>query len=281
MTDQPTTNAAAPDGAKFLGYLDQLVANIRRQTGGNDGWWVVGGLARDAMVGRPQPPVKYECGNWRDVDLLFSAPLLHIGRRIRRRNTTPLDLEIVTSNIVVVHPGERAYLKAGRASVDVSPDLFERQMVSLDGVEFPTLPASTLLHMYCVGIHMHGATKKSDVAHMYALARLARLAKTGARAFPHELYEGFHHFARLKSGMEWANQLAQWYWQSPLQRIVPLNHVYLYPCLERLWLGAAFLERHIAGPAAPAERWRRRRDMKELMGTTAAQAVETPRVAQV
>ncbi|MCL5432651.1 MAG: hypothetical protein M1524_00860 [Patescibacteria group bacterium] len=243
------------DRSLYLGYLREVLSNLTEEAGGLEGWWVVGGIARVAVLGEKDFPVISPQGSFRDVDIVVSEDKKNIIHNAIKKDRTPIHFGGgCLQPVIRVNKGKDPVLQYGQVRVSVPSKTFETQIISLGGIDFPTLPTRTLLHLYGIGRHM----REKDVLNAMALARYIR--ENPDPRYPEELYESFHEFINRKNragGQSVSGvllKLAYLYRESPLNNIVPITQEgCLSKILMGIWQKTGDLERAISTKTSEVE----------------------------
>lgn len=233
----PVVESTAEERAQYLKYFETVVSLLKEWAGGTNGFWIVGGLARDAVMHNENFVVMDVNGNWRDIDILVDSDHIFLIDRLRKENPTPVLAHGATHNVLKITK-TNVLAEFGSISIPLSKEVFYTQMISLGNVDFPSLPANTLLHMYSLGERPRGKMREKDFINALALAR--HLKNYPDPQFREESYSGFHEFARLrnvkkqKSVSYYLLVLARAYRESFMNKIVPINSKNLMPILEHV-----------------------------------------------
>jgi hypothetical protein len=219
---------------EYLNEFGKVIDIFTDLAGGREGWWVIGGMARDAYLGNDEFVVGDTRGNWRDVDFLTTDRNKHLIEETRRRYKGPIPIDGTSVQHFIELPDtenvKSPVLKFGALKVSVPKSTFDTVNTKIGRVEFPTLPAQTLFHLYAVGDRPDGKMRKKDHLNAIDLARYIRHQPDPEH--PDELYEGFHRFAREKnrpgqvSITSKARNVARKYIDSPLNKRFPINKGY-------------------------------------------------------
>lgn len=218
---------------EFLSYFRETLNVISGVA--NGGWWVVGGVARDAIVNRKAFTVKQSDGEWRDLDLITSG---EVAKAIlARMRFARMPLHVGMSMNTTVRAGEEWRLGFGRIRMAVPKQAFETVFLRLGDVEFPSFSPQTLLHLYCAGERPGGRMRDKDYLNVWKLAEYIRVNPDPN--FPESLYRSFHQFSHQKNGRksfeQFAMDMAIAYRNSPANRYLPINHPAVLPLVERVW----------------------------------------------
>ncbi len=219
---------------QYLKQLGSVVSNITEITGGNK-WWVIGGIARDAIIGNRNFSF-VDCYNQtRDTDILLSTGCAAKAPEIRSLKTQ-IPLGVRFHNFIEVSASE-ATLCFGRIKKPVSPDLFDTQIVQLGDVPFPTLPALTLQHIYLID----GKMRPKDFQNCFTFSRY--IFEMGLSK-DEEKYRVFHNFLRERDTQfnftKILMNMVRKYRNSPLHSLLPFTHPKLYPLVECVWHRLSF-----------------------------------------
>lgn len=221
-------------------YLEELrttLETIRSCVGGEDsnkGWYVIGGLPIDAYMGERHIYTSSIEKGTRDMDILPHIETLPRLHEAKRQNRTRVTIDMPYHPILHIENTE-ASLNLGKYKSDLDPKIFNTQMVNLCGVEFPTLSPMTLLHLYTVGIAIHGSLRLKDFSNALRLARLTR-EESGGIYRPGKEYEPFHRFLKNSGYAEYLPlKMLRLYRKLKLQHWVPLDGPLLQPYMEFIW----------------------------------------------
>lgn len=225
------------DREKYLSHLKTLFSFIKEEAKGFEGWWVIGGIARDAFLHPNSFVTMSPDGQYRDVDLLFSQQNKDLAQKIRKENPTPISVGAVFHNFAEITPVS-ATLRYGKIQINVPVQTFATQIVNLGEVEFPTVPVETLFHLYCLGENHEGKMREKDFLNAFDLARYIK-ANPDPR-YPESFYRGFHKFSKLRNAAKtdlnsFLYGLAREYKNSPLNKILAVNDPRLMPLFEHVW----------------------------------------------
>jgi len=223
------------DREVYLTHLHNLLTVVEQEAGGKEGWWVIGGIARDAVLQKEDFVVMSPEGTWRDVDILFSQAKKDLAVKVRRENPTPLSIGAVYHNIAEIKPSE-ATLKFGKINVSVPPQV----------IEFPTLSAETLFHLYCIGDRPEGKMREKDFLNALDLGR--SIAQNPDPKYPESLYAGFHEFSKLKNSTKGGLNN---FLYSPLNKVIAINNPRIMPVLEHIWQACGDISLHRPGEKTP------------------------------
>ena len=226
------------DRESYLTAFSQSVFMLKEGIG-EAGWWVVGGMAREAWRKNEDFAIytrdKTKKGELRDIDILIGIEDQNTFDEVRKYNDTGLGWGSSFRWYLRVGK-EQAFLKYGQHRVDLPMQVFEPQMVSLGGVDFPTVFPRTLLHMYAV----HGAlnNKFEDAL------KLARIVKLHPEVdLPESEYIGFHKFMSIRSDLRknpvgWVlDRMAKLYLRSPMNKVFSLSDSRIMPLIKKIWWG--------------------------------------------
>ncbi|MBM3209354.1 hypothetical protein FJZ40_03625 [Candidatus Shapirobacteria bacterium] len=238
--------AAFNERQYFLSEFGNVMRILTEEARGVDGWWVIGGLARDAILGKPDFATRDTKGGWRDIDVLCSKERAATLTKAQRRYAGPLHVGggILQTCIRVPANGDVS-LENGPTRQAVPRETFDTRIVSLDTVSFPALPARTLLHLYCLM-----GMRSKDFVNALALARYLQL--NPEPNYPEPLYAGFHKFARAtkltdnKSVSRSLMRAAVLYRESPLYAALPITHAPLRILMGTAWDAVGAVERFLA-----------------------------------
>lgn len=226
------------DQETYFRQFGNIIDTISNRAGGTEGWWIVGGLARDAITGNPTQIVK-PTGELKDVDVIFSNPNKHLGAEIQKENESPLYVGTSLQNVVNVEETGEVSLRLGKVEVSVPPETFTTQLQTLHGVQFPTLPAETLYYLYCAGYRPDGKMREKDIQGAKELADY--IAAHPNPTYPSELYTPFlTFFDRTNKDPDFnpskiLMEAGQKYMNSKMNRIVPLDSPKIRKPLEKVW----------------------------------------------
>ncbi len=226
----------------YFHNLQILIEKVRDLANGNEGWWVVGGIARDAWIGKKKPVVASPEGTLRDVDFVFSSRKRLIGSKIRRSNPTPIPVGMPFQWCLKVED-DKAEIRLGKINLEVPKKTFETHTLSLEGVGFPSLPIETLFHLYCLGERPGGKMREKDFLGALDLAR--QMKDNSNPRYPKSLYKNFHQFAKRKNGTEIGfcqglMSLAGAYRNSSLNNFFPIGKVASF--LRPIWETSNLIE---------------------------------------
>jgi hypothetical protein len=204
-------------------YLSELAVVFSFLEGalGSEGWWVIGGIARDAILGNSEFVVKSPDGQWRDVDMLCDNRRKKLFARARGEYNGFLELggSSLQPFVDIPENGLPA-IKIGSIQEVVPSKVFDTVRLQIGNVSFPSLPAPTLLHLYA----LRGMRRK-DFLNALDLARHIR--KNPDESHPESLYKGFHRFShRVHKGRtltQLVRKVGFSYRDSELNRILPIN----------------------------------------------------------
>jgi len=220
---------------EFLFYVGQALKHIESYAG-NEGWWVVGGIAREAYLNNKIFVVRSPEGDWRDMDLLCDNQRAPKIRSAVDTYKGPLHIGGGSMQMYVHITEGVAFLRSGKTLIEVPRPVFDTNVVSLNGLLFPTLPCNTLLHLYL----LHGRMREKDFYSALDLARV--LNSLDQNEYPEEMYIGFHEFFDRVYGidrkMDWINYLkaaAYAYRNSRLNKLLPINSGPARNFLFKLW----------------------------------------------
>lgn len=209
----------------YFHNLQILIEKVKDLAGGNEGWWVVGGIARDALIGKEKPVVVSPEGALRDVDFIFSSRKRSIGSRIRKNNPTSIPVGMPFEWCLKVED-DKTEVRLGKINLELPRKTFETHTLSLGGVSFPSLPIETLFHLYCLGERPGGKMREKDFLNALDLAR--QIKNNSNPRYPESLYENFHQFAKRKNETEISlcqglMSLARAYRNSSLNNFFPIG----------------------------------------------------------
>lgn len=234
IREQPTPI----DKETYFGKFGEIIQNVTERAGGTEGWWVIGGLARDAITGNETEFIKPD-GHVKDVDIIFSNSLKHLGPELQKENKSPLYIGTSLQNVVNVEPNEKASLKLGKVEVAIPPETFTTEMQNLHGVDFPTLPPETLYYLYCAGYRPDGKMREKDIKGAKELADHL-VAKPNPK-YPSALYTPYLTFydqTNKDVGFNLSKILmeaGQKYMSSRMNDVIPLNSPKIRKPLEKVW----------------------------------------------
>lgn len=176
-------------------YLEKFRKTIKYLSTkyGEGNWWLVGGLARDAVLKNNTFSINLE----RDVDVIIRGKVK--GHKEHIEGLLPID---TAYNYIVHIDGEKVTLKRGGIEVAVDSRAFDTRMISFGGVECPSFPVLTLFHLYS----LRGQLRPKDFVSALQLGRFLR--NNTDPAHPERIYNGFHIFSkRSKSAKSYAAKL--------------------------------------------------------------------------
>lgn len=223
----------------YLLSLGELVEFLDEGLG-QDSWWVVGGLSRDAHLGKKDFTVKYQDGGLRDVDILVREDKKRLYyHELAPLYQGPLRLagESLGTNIQI--GDNRVDLRFGKILVGVPPETFNTEVLSVGDVKFPSVPLNTLFHLYAVGDRPFGKMRQKDFLNALLIGRF--MMENPNDKYPESMYEGFHEFAYRKNQLRedqfmlCLRGLAHAYSISPLNKILPMSDSTTRKALIHLW----------------------------------------------
>ncbi len=229
-----TRESTPEERREFLDYFKETINTINQVAVTN--WWMVGGVARDATVGKKNFTVKQSTGEWRDLDIVASRETAKAITAIMKSKGTPLHVGM--SMNTVIKPQGESQLQFSELKMKVPDIVFETKLLRLGEVEFPSFSAQTLLHLYCTGERPGGKMRDKDFLNVLELARFIK--NNPDSKYPESLYEGFHRFSRLKnksskSFEQFVMDIAVGYRNSRLNDYLPINHPTVLPIVEHIW----------------------------------------------
>lgn len=227
------------DEEERRGYLlkvSEALNHIRSEVG-NDGWWVVGGIARDAYINNGEFAVRNPEGGLRDMDILCKNSIAPALDKAVGTYKGPLHIGGALTRLFLNVGDNEALLTYRKTHVPVPYEVFNTFDMNFQGVEFPTLPCNTLLHLYLLA----GKMREYDFANALDLARA--LPEVNQPTYEDEtLYKGFHKFhkevyfkGRGGDDVCLLKTVATAYKNSLLNKIVPINSPAMRKFLYLLW----------------------------------------------
>lgn len=244
MEDQ---DSSIKEREKYCNELSRAVKHIQETVGSDNGWWLIGGLARDAIMGNDHFAVRNAKGELRDVDLLLTDENKHVAARIQQTNPSDLPIGTGFNNICSISK-EKAELRFGGLIRSVPREVFTTQQTVLKGIEFPTMPPSTLFHMLAVGRPLYGPMREKDFSHALELGRYLR--NHPDERLPEEDFMAFHEFGsrqtKLPGGLtQLIHRAGQAYMNSRFEKKASIRSPEIRRTLERLWDAAGCIDRRI------------------------------------
>lgn len=219
---------------EYLDELNGVVEIIKRNT--NDsylGWYIIGGLPIDAYTQNVDFRTTSREKTIRDIDVIPFRSLIPNLIEAKRESPSRVQIDMVYHSVLRLE-SDSAILKLGKYEVELNPSLFDTRMVELGGVIFPTLSPQTLLHLYTVGIAIHGSIREKD---FHNALRLARYAKQQGENYPHDDdYRPFHEFLKISGYKEnLLLNLMRMYRRLNFQKYIHPDSPTLQPYMEFIW----------------------------------------------
>lgn len=217
----------------WIDKFDRTLSVLEREFN-TSGWWIIGGVARDAYMKNEDFPFQQSDGSMRDVDILVTQDKISSLPKILQlaKQEDLLPIGTFTSRIVRIED-RKVSLKFGNIKADVQPSLFETRYLPFANGTIPTLPPKTLLYlMQIMGIQRDKDVKNIDILTAYNSAH------------PHESPDE-EQYAAFKAFVEKVGQdksLSSYFLragvvlrESPIGRRIPFHDPKFRPFLDRLW----------------------------------------------
>lgn len=223
---------------EYLQYLQEVVNELKRILG-DEGWWIIGGMSRDAHLGNADFVVKSPDGAWRDVDILVTTRNQAKLKEFQTQYQGPLSVGGGALQSCMYIDDASVTLQYGGVREAVPRETFDTEQVRLGTVDFPSVPLATLFHLYAVGDRPHGRMREKDFLNALDIGRHMRSHPDTDH--PEELYAEYHRFARRKNNTDevgYAQRLRRaiiWYKESKFNKMFPIDGPQIRPVLEHVW----------------------------------------------
>src|SRR3989344_1311899 len=186
----------------------------------------------------------------RDIDIIYAnqpydSRVKSVEQMVREFNSTHSNTYLddnFSRDRWIIFGEKSASLNHGRYNVEIPLKVFNKTKAGVLGLEYPTLPLSTLFHIMGV----QGELRGKDMSKVLIMARTLR--QHPSLEYPSELYEPFHEFHKGLSRFHFYT----WYQHQRHQKIQkagdPLGETYL-----GLPSGVKALQRKVAATILAAE----------------------------